>query len=151
MLQRAATEGAFDCLMVGLNCLNQSGAAVVVQARRHRTGVIAMYAVRGLQGRESLQSFLDKLASLGLIDNSDRDAARLMTLLNDHGVATLAEAALRFCRHELGADVVLSGTGDIAHLEANISACHAPPLPEASSAEFRRLFANSNLFTGDRL
>jgi L-galactose dehydrogenase len=72
-----------------------------------------------------------------------------MSLLRDHQVGTLAEAALRFSRHELGADVVLSGTGNINHLDENIAASQAAPLPQPVLAEFRRLFADLDFLTGD--
>jgi aryl-alcohol dehydrogenase-like predicted oxidoreductase len=148
MLTRAAANGVFDCIMIGFNCLNQSGAQIAAAAKEHRSGIMAMYAVRGLRGQDSLQVLLDKLASWGLIEESQRDAARLVRLLNSHGVATLPEAAMRFCRYELNADVVLSGTGDTAHLYANIAACDAGPLPEAITAEFRRLFSKLDFLTG---
>jgi aryl-alcohol dehydrogenase-like predicted oxidoreductase len=42
----------------------------------------------------------------------------------------LPEAAYRFCRDDPGADVVLSGTGDEAHLRENVRSLDAPPLPK---------------------
>jgi L-galactose dehydrogenase len=107
-----------------------------------------MYAVRGLRGKESLQGLLDRLVSAGLIEKSDGDAGKIVRLLNEHGVTSLPEAAIRFCRHEMGADIVLSGTGEIAHLDANIAACEAGPLPANITVEFRRLFSKLNPFTG---
>jgi L-galactose dehydrogenase len=148
MLTRAATNGAFDCIMIGFNCLNQSGAPIAAVAKEHRCGIMAMYAVRGLRGPNSLQVLLDKLASLQLIEKGGHDATSLVRLLNSHGVATLPEAAMRFCRHELNADVVLSGSGSTAHLDANIAACNSGPLPEAIAVEFRRLFSKLNSLTG---
>ena len=148
MLTRAAADGAFDCMMIALNFLNQSGAPIVAQAKRHGTGIMAMYAVRGLRGKESLQGLLDRLVSAGLIEKSDGDAGKIVRLLNEHGVTSLPEAAIRFCRHEMDADIVLSGTGEIAHLDANIAACEAGPLPANITAEFRRLFSKLKPFTG---
>jgi L-galactose dehydrogenase len=148
MLARAAGDGVFDCIMIGFNYLNQSGALIAAEAKRQGTGIIAMYAVRGLRSKESLQTLLSKLMSLGLLIKTEANAGRLVRLLNDHGVTTLAEGAMRFCRHELPADVVLTGTGDVRHLEANIAACKAGPLPDDISSEFRRLFSNLNSITG---
>jgi aryl-alcohol dehydrogenase-like predicted oxidoreductase len=42
----------------------------------------------------------------------------------------LPEAAYCFCRYEPGKDVILSGTGNRAHLEANLASFECPPLPE---------------------
>ena len=148
MLARAAADGVFDCMMIGFNCLNQTGAPIAAEARRQGTGIFAMYAVRCLRSKESLQTLLNNLVSLGLLNETEANADRLVRLLNDHGVTTLAEAAMRFCRFELPADVVLTGTGDVQHLEANIAACEAGPLPDIISAEFRRLFSKLDSLTG---
>ena len=148
MLTRAANDGVFDCIMIGFNCLNQSGAPIAAQAKRHRSGIIAMYAVRALRRQESLQVLMDKLVAYGCIKESDGDANRLVKMLDTHGVLSLSEAAIRFCRHELNPDVVLSGTGDTGHLDSNIAACQAGPLPDVVSAEFRRLFSKLNSLTG---
>ena len=68
-------------------------------------------------------------------------------LLKAHGVGSPQEAAMRFCRHHSGADVVLTGTGDVAHLEANISAAAAAPLPAPLAAELRRIFPGASVRT----
>jgi aryl-alcohol dehydrogenase-like predicted oxidoreductase len=148
MLTRAAVEGVFDCMMIGLNCLNQSGAPIVAQAKRYGIGLIAMHTVRGLRGKKSFQTLLDKLVSFGLIEKSEGDADKILKLLNEQGVTSLPEAAIRFCRYELGADIILSGTGDTAHLGANIAACDAGPLPDIITAEFRKLFSKVSALTG---
>ena len=40
----------------------------------------------------------------------------------------MVQAAYRFCRHEPGANVVLTGTGSGEHLRQNVRAILAPPL-----------------------
>jgi aryl-alcohol dehydrogenase-like predicted oxidoreductase len=149
MLTGAAATGAFDCIMIGFNCLNQSGVPIAAEARRHDTGIMAMYAVRGLRNWENLQVFLEKLAAHGQIDAEMADANRLLRLLAENGVTSLPDAAMRFCRHELRPHVVLSGTGNRDHLAANIAACEAGPLPEAVSVEFRRMFSTVTSLTGE--
>ena len=89
-----------------------------------------MYAMRGLGSKESVQGHMNKLVTRGLLIKTEANAEMLLRVLNQHGIATLAEAALRFARHELKADVVLTGTGSMRHLESNILACEAGPLPE---------------------
>ena len=54
----------------------------------------------------------------------------------------MTEAAYRFARHEPGVDVVLFGTGDAAHLRANVAALLKPPLPEADRAKLAELFGH---------
>jgi L-galactose dehydrogenase len=139
MLAKAVASGAYDCIMIGFNCLNQLGAPIAAEAKRRGIGVIGMYVMRGLDSKKSFQIQLDKLVSRGMLNQAQADADKLVGVLNDHGVATLADAAMRFVRHELDADVVLTGTGNIRHLEANIAACEGGPLPDRITAEFRRL------------
>ena len=64
-------------------------------------------------------------------------------LLQAHGVGSLVEAAMRFCRHHSGADIVLTGTGNSHHLDANIAAAMAGPLPELLVAQLRKIFGSS--------
>ena len=59
------------------------------------------------------------------------------------------EAAYRFCRHEPGVQVVLTGTGDVAHLEANLAAIEAPPLPPNVLARLERLFGKVDSVSGN--
>jgi L-galactose dehydrogenase len=148
MLSRAANDGAFDSIMIGFNCLNQSGAPIAAHAKRQGMGIIAMYAVRALRTQESLQLLMNKLVAYGYIKECDADAARIVKLLNTHSVTSLSEAAIRFCRYELKPHVVLCGTGDTGHLSSDIAACQAGPLPDVVSAEFRRLFSKLNSLTG---
>ena len=76
-----------------------------------------MYAMRGLGSKESVQGHMNKLVTRGLLIKTQANAEMLLRVLNEHGIATLAEAAFRFARHELPADVVLTGTGSMRHLE----------------------------------
>jgi len=61
----------------------------------------------------------------------------------------VVEAAYRFCRHEPGADVVLTGTGDTAHLEANIAAIQAGPLAANIQDRLTRLFGGVDSISGN--
>lgn len=150
MLGRAAADGAFDCIMIGFNLLNQSGAPIAAHAKKRGSGIIAMYAIRRkLRDARNLEYILAQLVKRGLIDKRDGDPQKITRLLNNHGVKSIAEAAIRFSRYELGADVVLTGTGNVRHLEANVIASHAGRLPEAVLVEFHRLFGKIDCVTGD--
>jgi len=61
----------------------------------------------------------------------------------------LTDAAYRFCRYEPGIHVVLSGTGSVAHLEANATSLSAPPLPAEITDRLRRLFAGIDSVSGN--
>jgi L-galactose dehydrogenase len=130
-LARAAASGSFDTIMIGLNFINGTGIPVAAEARQHGTGIIAMYAVRPFRSEQNTES---------LLQGSGVSLAELKSLLKAHGVGSLQEAAMRFCRHDAGAGVVLTGTGDIGHLQANIKAAAAGPLPAQLAAELRRIF-----------
>jgi aryl-alcohol dehydrogenase-like predicted oxidoreductase len=58
------------------------------------------------------------------------------------GAESVIDAAYRFARHEPGIDVVLFGTGSVAHLRANIASILSPPLPAADVAKLYQLFGS---------
>lgn len=70
-------------------------------------------------------------------------------LLKETDATTFPEAAYRFCRHERGVDVVLTGTGNPEHLKANISAILKPPLPKAALEKLDQLFGHLDFLTGN--
>ncbi len=131
MLAAATAGGGFDTIMIGLNLVKRTGSRVAAEAKRHGTGVMAMYALRPFRSKASTES---------LLRGSGVSPAEFAALLAAHGVGSLQDAAMRFCRHDSGADVVLTGTGEISHLRANIAAAAAGPLPRPLMAELNRLF-----------
>jgi aryl-alcohol dehydrogenase-like predicted oxidoreductase len=52
----------------------------------------------------------------------------------------VVDAAYRFARHSPGIDVVLFGTGNVAHLRSNIASILRPPLPAADVKQLHDLF-----------
>ena len=118
MLRAAVADARFDTVMVGFNLKNRSAApAVLPAAAEARLGVIGMFALRGLS------------MPTGGAGADPALADRLAALLGEAGIANLAELAYRYCRHQPGIDVVLTGTGDPTHLRQNVAAALAPPLP----------------------
>jgi aryl-alcohol dehydrogenase-like predicted oxidoreductase len=127
----ADAVSTFDTIMIGLNLVNRTGSRLAAEAKQHGTGVLAMHALRPLRSRASTES---------LLRNSGASLAELTALLAAHSVGSLQEAAMRFCRHDSGADVVLTGTGEIGHLSANIASAAAGPLPRPLLEELSRIF-----------
>ena len=62
-------------------------------------------------------------------------------IAREAGIGSLSELAYRYCRHQPGMHVVLTGTGDPAHLTQNIAAALAPPLPPDVLERLRALQA----------
>lgn len=144
MLRRALADGLFDVVMVGFNLLNQGAReAVLRDAIERDIGVLIMFAVRrALSQPDKLKTTLQTLIESGELDADDINLERpLGFLLEDGAAVSIPDAAYRFCLAEAGAHVILSGTGNPAHLEANLRSFDAPPLPAAHMARLKRVFA----------
>jgi aryl-alcohol dehydrogenase-like predicted oxidoreductase len=145
MLARAIPDGMWDTAMVAFHMMHQNAReAVFPLSRAHGVGTLLMFAVRGIFARPAqLAATLRELAAAGQIPAEVAAAdPPLGFLLHPAGAASLTDAAYRFVRHEPGVDVVLFGTGSIAHLEANLRSILAPPLPEADRARLAALFSH---------
>jgi aryl-alcohol dehydrogenase-like predicted oxidoreductase len=145
MLKRALSDPVWEVYMVGFHMMHQGAReAVFAATRRKGIGTLLMFAVRSIfADPPRIAREMRALADQGLVEtwlgNSDDP---LGFLVHDRGAATLTEAAYRFVRHEPGVDVVLFGTGDAAHLRANVAALDKPPLPEADRAKLAALFGH---------
>lgn len=150
MLDAATWDGLFDVVMVGFNVINQTALAKVLpQARAKGVGTLCMYAVRGpLAWLESANALVMKLVERGEVDAADIDRDNPLGFLLE-AAPTLSEAAYRFCRHTPGIDVVIAGTGKIAHLVENIGSINGPPLPEQMQQRLTHIFRNAHSETGE--
>ena len=61
----------------------------------------------------------------------------------------ITELAYQFCRDEPGIDIVLSGTGNPAHLEANAAALLGPALPASQSEMLMQVFNGLDSVSGN--
>ncbi len=143
MLQQALKDDYWDVVMFAFHMLNQNARQQVFpQTQSHQVGTMIMFAVRSLfstPGR--LQQDLQALAAAGKVPAALADKAQpLDFLLHDGGAQSVIEAAYRYARHEPGADVVLFGTSNPAHVASNIKAILAPPLPPADIKTLHELF-----------
>jgi aryl-alcohol dehydrogenase-like predicted oxidoreductase len=145
MLLRAVPDGMWDVAMVAFHLMNQNTREAVFPATlKHRVGTLLMFAVRGIFARrERVAQAMRELAAQGMVpgtlaDNPDP----LGFLIHPAGATSLTDAAYRYVRHEPGVDVVLFGTGDQAHLRANIQSILRPPLPEKDRDRLRELFGH---------
>lgn len=143
-LARAFADDAWDVVLVGLNFVNQTALrpGLLPLAAARGIGTMAMFAVRGALATErTLAALVETLVARGEVDKAQLDPGFPLAFLTAPGVAgSLTDAAYRFCRHAPGIDVVLTGTGNLAHLDENIRSILAGPLPEPVLARLAAIF-----------
>ncbi|HXG52662.1 MAG TPA: aldo/keto reductase [candidate division Zixibacteria bacterium] len=152
MLRESLPDDPWDVVMVGFNLLNPSARKTVLPlARKNKTGVLGMFAVRRALSRpERLRALREELLRRNAAAAAALEAAEpLGFVLRESGASTLPEAAYRFCRHEPGIDVVLTGTGNPDHLRDNIEALLKPPLPDGVLRRLEEMFGDIDWLTGN--
>lgn len=152
MLQRAVQDNSWDVIMVGFNLLNQSAKkSIFPKTTEKNIGVINMFAVRRALSRpETLKQVMLELKEKGLVDlNRFDENDPLGFLVHEGGATSVPDAAYRFCRYEPGVQVVLTGTGNLEHLDENVVSLLRPPLPEADLLRLKELFAEVDVVSGN--
>jgi len=152
MLQAALPTGEFDVAMVGFNLLNPGARNTVFPlAMRHDVGTLIMFAVRrALNSPANAREAIAELIARHEVDPVLIDRENPLGFLEaTPSVRSQIEAAYRFARHEPGAHVVLTGTGSAAHLEENVAAILAPPLPAETLARLEAIFGTVTSASGD--
>ena len=149
MLSVALADDVWDVVMVGFNLLNQSARErVFAQTRARRIGTLIMFAVRRALSRpERLREVLAELVQRGGLTPGQAEQG-LSFLLASGAAASIPEAAYRYCRHEPGADVILTGTGSEAHLLENIESIQRADLPRGTRARLADLFGQLDHLSG---
>ncbi len=151
-LLQALEDDHFDVIMVGFNFLNTAARDKVFPlALEHNVGTQIMHAVRNaLSNRDVLIELVAALVAGGEIDpatvNLD-DPVGFLT--HEEGLKSVTEAAYRYCRHEPGVNVVLTGTGSTAHLTENCSAILAPALNAEVRERLHTIFGRVRSVSGD--
>jgi len=151
LLRQAIEDDLFDVVMVGFNILNQTARRDVLPVTREKgIATECMFAVRRAFSRpERLREILVELRRSGEIDVAAVDLFEPFKWVMELSDAkTLPEAAYRFCRHEPGIDLVLTGTGNIRHLEDNIASLLRPPLPAEVVERLREIFGRVHSVNG---
>ena len=143
MFDRVLEEDVFDVVMVGFNLLNPSARARVLPVTRRRgIGTLIMFAVRrALTSPARLREVLGTLSAKGGLPELEGEHS--LDFLGD-----VRDAAYRFCANEPGADVVLTGTGNVQHLEENIKSLLAGPLSTEQMQRLEHLFGRVDSVSG---
>jgi aryl-alcohol dehydrogenase-like predicted oxidoreductase len=152
LLGQALADDPFDVVMVGFNLLNPSARQRVFPVTQAKdVGTLIMFAVReALSHPDMLRKLVSELIARGEVDAGKVDAHDpLGFLASSPGAPSVVEAAYRFCRHEPGADVILTGTGDPEHLKANVEAILAPPLPAEILERLEDIFGRVDSVSGN--
>jgi aryl-alcohol dehydrogenase-like predicted oxidoreductase len=144
-LKRAVHDGVWEVFMVGFHMMHQGARAnVFPMTRQNGIGTLIMFAVRSIfADPPRIAREMRALAQQGLVEPwlGDSDDP-LGFLVHEAGASSVIDAAYRYARHEPGVDVVLFGTGNAAHLRANIASLLKPPLPEPDRAKLAALFGH---------
>ena len=152
MLQQGLKENLWDVVMAGFSLLNPSARKTVFPLTSEKCiGVLNMFAVRrALSQPARLKGIVSDLLERGVVRRSAVNPNDpLDFVLREGGAATLPEAAYRFCRHQAGVDVVLTGTGNPAHLKSNVESIMKPPLPKSVLWKLEEIFGSIDYLTGN--
>jgi aryl-alcohol dehydrogenase-like predicted oxidoreductase len=123
MLKRALRDPVWEVFMVAFHMMHQVARSnVFAHAKAKGIGMLLMFAVGGIfADQPRISREVKELAAKGLVDPSlGATDDPLGFLIHEGGASNLVEAAYRYARHEPGVDVVLFGTGDVAHLRSNV-------------------------------
>jgi aryl-alcohol dehydrogenase-like predicted oxidoreductase len=157
MLQRALQDDevidypVWDVIMVGFNLLNQSARQhVLVETIRRNIGIQVMFAVRlALSRPERLKEVVSDLITRGQLDPTEFDVDDpLGFVITEGGAVSIPDAAYRFARDESGTHVILSGTGNLEHMRANLASIERPPLPVEVTERLKYIFRRVDSVSG---
>ena len=151
-LQQALEAECWDAMMVGFNLLNPSARSrVFPKTLEQNIGVLGMFAVRrALSQPAHLKALITDLKRRGQIGPGVGDDDDPLGFLTQEGKATtIPEAAYRYCRHEPGIHVVLTGTGNVDHLKANVASLLKAPLDQADLQRLEDLFGKVDSVSGN--
>ncbi|MBD3647344.1 MAG: aldo/keto reductase, partial [Pseudomonadales bacterium] len=152
MFQQSLPDNHFDVIMVGFNLLNPSARKTVYPLTlKNNVGTLTMFAVRrALSQPEALQKTVQGLIDLGKISRDLGDPEDPLAFVEQHeDVSSVVQAAYRFCRHEPGAHVILTGTGSAEHLSENVQSILAGPLPVELQDRLASIFGDVDSVSGN--
>jgi len=152
MLQSSLAGNMWDVVMLGFSMLNPSARKTILPTTMETgVGVLNMFAVRrALSQPQRLQALCAELIASKAIDSDGLNPSDpLGFVLQMSDAATLPEAAYRFCRHQPGIHVVLTGTGNPEHLRENVAAILKPALPKAVLRKLDHLFGRLDSLSGN--
>ncbi|MEM9048578.1 MAG: aldo/keto reductase [Pseudomonadota bacterium] len=152
MLQDALRDDVWDVMMVGFSLINPSARRIVFPVTRAKNiGVLAMFAVRRALSCPGAAAALvrDLIAQGRLAPDGIAPDDPLSFLAEPDVAGSVVEAAYRFCIHEPGVDLVLTGTGSVSHLRQNLASIGKPPLPAKVLKRLAAMFGHIDSISGN--
>lgn len=148
MLAMAIEESPWEVIMLAYSLMNQGARRSVFPVTERRgIGTLLMFVVRNIFSNDAYRrDVFAKLVEQGALDASIlANGDPLGFLVTEGGAKSITDAAYRYARHEQGADVILFGTGNKAHVRANVESILRPALP---APVIERLHASFGHLTG---
>jgi len=134
MLSRAVEDAPWEVMMLAYSLMNQGARHKVFPVTRRRgIGTLLMFVVRNIFSNDAYR----RSVAAKLVEQGELDAALLTDgdplgfLVSEGAADSITDAAYRYARHTEGVDVVLFGTGNKAHVKANVESILRPALPPA--------------------
>src|SRR6185437_4004321 len=132
MLTQAIQDDPWEVIMLAYSLMNQGARKKVFPTTERRgIGTLLMFVVRNIFSNATYRrDIAAKLVEQGQLEASVlSDGDPLGFLVADGAAESITDAAYRYARHEQGVDVVLFGTGNKAHVKANVDSILRPALP----------------------
>jgi aryl-alcohol dehydrogenase-like predicted oxidoreductase len=146
MLAQAIQDTPWEVTMLAYSLMNQGARQKIFPTTKRRgIGTLLMFVVRNIFSRPAYRrDIFAALVEQGLLDASILSEGDPLGFLVSEGAAeSITDAAYRYARHEQGADVILFGTGNKAHVKDNVDSILrpslAPPIIERLHASFGHL------------
>ena len=142
MLRRALADDHFDSIMVGYNLLAPGAERYILpEARKRDVAVMGMFAVRrALSDAARLKESIGDLKERGIISTDALSEDGPLDWLVGGEVDSVSSAGYKFVAGNPDISAVLTGTGNVSHLEANVRAVLGPPLPDEHRKRLLELF-----------
>ena len=142
MLKFALQDDIWDALMVKYGILNMTAEQdVLPQARQQNVGVINMSPVRvKLTRPDQLERIIARWKDQGLLEPGALPKENPLDFLVHDDIKSVVDAGYRFGAGHDAISTVLIGTGNVAHLEANVESVLGPALPSEDVERLRQLF-----------
>jgi aryl-alcohol dehydrogenase-like predicted oxidoreductase len=145
MLARAIQDAPWEVIMLAYSLMNQGARRRVFPTTQSRgIGTLLMFVVRNIFSNAAYRrDVFARLVEQGQLDASIlSEGDPLGFLVAEGGAESITDAAYRYARHERGADVILFGTGNKAHVKDNVASILRPPLPPPVIDRLHALFGH---------